>query len=72
LRQKLADANSSCDSVAPAVAALNRPGAARPNQLRVAGFTHVATWAGFVYVAFAVDVFARRIIGWRVARSMQT
>src|SRR5262245_35449927 len=46
--------------------------AMRPNQLWVADFTYVATWAGFVYVAFVIDVFARRIIGWRVARSMQT
>jgi putative transposase len=45
--------------------------ASRPNQLWVADFTYVATWAGFVYVAFVIDVFARRIIGWRVARSMQ-
>ena len=45
--------------------------ASRPNQLRVADFTYVATWAGFVYVAFVIDVFARRIIGWRVARSMR-
>ena len=44
--------------------------ATRPNQLWVADFTYVATWTGFVYVAFVVDVFARRIIGWRVARSM--
>ena len=44
--------------------------ASRPNQLWVADFTYVATWAGFVYAAFVVDVFARRIIGWRVARSM--
>ena len=44
--------------------------ARRPNQLWVADFTYVATWSGFVYVAFVVDVFARRIIGWRVARSM--
>jgi len=42
----------------------------RPNQLWVADFTYVATWTGFVYVAFVIDVFARRIIGWRVARSM--
>jgi putative transposase len=42
----------------------------RPNQLWVADLTYVATWAGFVYVAFVVDVFARRIIGWRAARSM--
>jgi transposase InsO family protein len=45
--------------------------ASRPNQLWVADFTYVATWAGFVYVAFVIDVFARRIIGWRVARSMR-
>ena len=44
--------------------------ASRPNELWVADFTYVATWAGFVYVAFVIDVFSRRIIGWRVARSM--
>jgi len=44
--------------------------ASRPNQLWVADFTYVATWRGFVYVAFVIDVFSRRIIGWRVARSM--
>jgi putative transposase len=44
--------------------------ASGPNQLWVADFTYVATWAGFVYVAFVIDVFSRRIIGWRVARSM--
>ena len=44
--------------------------ASRPNQLWVADFTYVATWSGFVYVAFVIDVFARRVIGWRVARSM--
>jgi len=46
--------------------------ATRPNQLWVADFTYVATWTGFVYVAFVIDVFARRVIGWRVAKSMQT
>lgn len=46
--------------------------AERPNQLWVADFTYVATWSGFVYVAFVVDVFARRIVGWRVATSMRT
>ncbi len=45
--------------------------ASRPNELWVADFTYVATWSGFVYVAFVVDVFARRIIGWRVSRSMR-
>ena len=38
--------------------------AMRPNQLWVADITHVATWAGFVYVAFIIDVFARCIVGW--------
>jgi transposase InsO family protein len=42
----------------------------RPNQLWVADFTYVATWAGWVYVAFVIDVFSRMIVGWRVATSM--
>ena len=42
-----------------------------PNRLWVADFTYVATGSGFVYVAFVIDVFARRIVGWRVSRSMQ-
>jgi transposase InsO family protein len=46
--------------------------ASRPNQLWVADFTYVATWAGFVYVAFVIDVFARCIVGWRVSRTMHT
>ncbi len=44
----------------------------RPNALWVADLTHVATWRGFVYVAFIIDVFARRIVGWRVSSSLQT
>jgi transposase InsO family protein len=44
--------------------------ASRPNQLWVADFTYVATWKGFSYVAFIIDVFARMIVGWRVAMSM--
>lgn len=46
--------------------------AQRPNQLWVADFTYVATWSGFVYVAFVIDVFSRGIVGWRVASSMRT
>jgi transposase InsO family protein len=46
--------------------------ATRPNQLWVSDFTYVATWNGFVYVAFVIDVFARRIVGWRVSSSMRT
>lgn len=46
--------------------------ASRPNQLWVADFTYVATWAGFVYVAFVIGVFSRAIVGWRVSRSMRS
>ena len=46
--------------------------ATRPNQLWVADFTYVATWRGFVYVAFVIDVFARYIVGWRVSASLAT
>ena len=43
-----------------------------PNQLWVRDFTYVSTWQGMVYVAFVVDVFSRRIVGWRVSTSMTT
>ncbi|BAQ50040.1 integrase catalytic region (plasmid) [Methylobacterium aquaticum] len=43
--------------------------APRPNALWVSDFTYVATWSGFVYVAFVTDVFARRIVDWRASRS---
>jgi transposase InsO family protein len=46
--------------------------AERPDQLWVADITYAAAWTGFVYVAFVIDVFSRRIAGWRVASSMQT
>lgn len=46
--------------------------ATRPNQRWVSDFTYVATWDGFVYVAFVIDVIARRIVGWRVSASMRT
>ena len=46
--------------------------ASRPNELWVSDFTYVSTWQGWLYVAFVVDVFARRIVGWRVSRSMHT
>ena len=44
----------------------------RPNQLWVSDFTYVSTWQGWLYVAFVIDVYARRIVGWRVSRSMTT
>ncbi len=40
-----------------------------PNRLWLSDFTYVATWSGFVYVAFIIDAFARRIVGWRVSRT---
>ncbi len=43
--------------------------AARPNVLWVSDFTYVSTWTGFVYVAFVIDAFARRIVGWRASRT---
>jgi putative transposase len=46
--------------------------AGAPNRLWVADFTYVATWAGTVYVAFAIDVFSRKIVGWKASMSKET
>ncbi len=46
--------------------------ATAPNQLWVADITYIATWSGFVYAAFVIDVFSRRIVGWRVSKSLRT
>jgi putative transposase len=46
--------------------------APRPNALWVSDFTYVSTWAGFVYVAFVIDVYARRIVGWKVSSTAHT
>jgi transposase InsO family protein len=46
--------------------------ATRPDQLWVADLTYVASWAGFVYAAFVIDAFSRRIVGWRVSRSLRS
>ena len=46
--------------------------ASRPNELWVSDLTYVATWRGFAYVAFVIDVFSRFIVGWRVSRSLRT
>ena len=46
--------------------------ATRPNQLWVSDLTYIATWRGFVYVAFVIDAFARRIVGWRAASSLRS
>lgn len=46
--------------------------ASKPNELWVADLTYVATWSGFVYVAFVIDVFSRMIVGWRVSGSLRS
>jgi len=46
--------------------------AVRPNQLWVADLTYVVTWSGFCYVAFIIDAFSRRIVGWQASRSLRT
>ena len=46
--------------------------ASAPDRLWLADFTYVATWAGFVYVAFVIDAYARRIVGWRASRMAHT
>jgi len=68
-----------CKTTMPDEAAVRPPdlvdrdfSASRPNELWVADLTYVATWRGFVYVAFVIDVFARRIVGWRAASSLRT
>jgi transposase InsO family protein len=68
-----------CRTTIPDDAALRPPdlvdrtfAASRPNQLWVADLTYVATWRGFVYVAFVIDVFSRMIVGWRASGSLRT
>jgi transposase InsO family protein len=46
--------------------------ATRPNELWVADLTYVATWSGFVFVAFVIDVYARKIVGWRASSSLRS
>ena len=46
--------------------------AERPNQLWVSDYTFVSTWQGFAYVAFIIDVYPRRIVGWKLSSSQQT
>jgi transposase InsO family protein len=64
-RTTIADKASPC----PADKVNRQFRAPRPNVLWVSDFSYVATWQGFVYVAFVIDVFARRIVGWRVSRT---
>jgi putative transposase len=65
IRTTLSDASAPC----PRDRVNRQFMAPRPNALWVSDFTYVATWSGFVYVAFVIDAFARRIVGWRVSRS---
>jgi transposase InsO family protein len=68
VRTTISDAKASCP-----LDRVNRQfRAERPNQLWVSDFTYVSTWQGWLYVAFVIDVFARRIVGWRVSSSMHT
>jgi putative transposase len=68
VRTTIGDANAPCP-----LDRVNRQfKAQRPNQLWVSDFTYVSTWQGWLYVAFVIDVFARRIVGWRVSSSMRT
>ena len=63
---------SEADAMRPADLVERQFVASRPNQLWVADITCVATWRDLVFVAFIVDVFSRRIVGWRVCTSMKT
>jgi putative transposase len=68
VRTTISDAKAACP-----LDRVNRQfSAQRPNQLWVSDFTYVSTWQGWLYVAFVIDVFARRIVGWRVSSSMRT
>jgi putative transposase len=64
-RTTIADKATPC----PADKVNRRFRAPQPNLLWLSDFTYVATWQGFVYVAFVIDAFARRIVGWRVSRT---
>ena len=68
VRPTVGDANAPCP-----LDRVNRQFKAdRPNQLWVSDFTYVPTWQGWQYVAFVIDVYARRIVGWRQSSSMRT
>lgn len=68
VRTTVSDPNKAC----PADLVKRQFQPAQPNALWVSDFTYVATWKGFVYVAFVIDAFARRIIGWRVSSTPRT
>ena len=59
-------------AVRPADLVCRRFAAERPDQLWVADFTYIRTWAGFCYAAFVIDVFSRMIVGWSLSSSLRT
>ena len=68
VRTTIPDANACC----PLDHVKRQFKADRPNKLWVSDFTYVSTWQGWLYVAFVIDVYARRIVGWRVSKTMRT
>ena len=68
VRTTIPDANAAC----PLDHVKRQFKADRPNKLWVSDFTYVSTWQGWLYVAFVIDVYARRIVGWRVSMTMRT
>src|SRR5690606_5810049 len=68
VRTTISDANAPC----PFDHVRRQFKADRPNALWVSDFTYVSTWQGFVYVAFVIDVYARRIVGWRASTLART
>ena len=68
VRTTVGDAKAAC----PQDLVSRQFSAQRPNRLWVSDFTYVSTWQGWLYVAFVIDVFSRRIVGWRVSTSMRT
>ncbi len=68
VRTTIPDANAAC----PLDHVKRQFKADRPNKLWVSDFTYVSTWQGWLYVAFVIDVYARRIVGWRVSKTMRT
>jgi putative transposase len=72
-RGKLHKTTTPAPSAAPPADLVERDfSAARPDQLWVADLTYVATWSGFVYVAFVIDAFSRFLVGWQASRSLRT
>lgn len=70
--RRVVTTRSAAKAARPADLVQRRFRPAAPNRLWVADFTYVSTWSGMVYVAFVIDAYARRILGWRASTSMRT